>query len=47
MAVQNYLIEKGISPNRISAKGHGEKRPTAYNKIKKAQNRHVDLALHN
>ena len=48
VAVQNYLIEKGISPNRITAKGYGETKPVASNDTDegRAKNRRVELVLH-
>ena len=30
-AVRNYLISKGIKPERITAKGYGDTQPIAYN----------------
>jgi len=44
-SVKNYLISKGISPERLTAIGYGESRPIATNKTAagKAKNRRVEL----
>ncbi len=44
-AVVAYLIEKGISPSRLSSKGYGPSRPIASNDTAegRAQNRRVEL----
>ena len=46
-AVKSYLISKGISGSRITAKGYGEKNPVATNITKegKALNRRVEFTL--
>jgi len=47
-AVRQYLIEQGVSPDRVSAKGYGETKPVASNDTAegKAKNRRVELVLH-
>jgi outer membrane protein OmpA-like peptidoglycan-associated protein len=47
-AVRQYLINKGIAPDRVSAKGYGETKPVASNDTPegKAKNRRVELVLH-
>ena len=47
-AVRQYLIEKGLDPSRIIAKGYGQTKPVATNDTDegKAQNRRVELLLH-
>lgn len=44
-AVRNYLISKGVSADRLSAKGYGESRPVVSNATRegRAQNRRVEL----
>ncbi len=44
-AVLNYLVKKGISTNRLSAKGFGKDKPVATNKTKegRAENRRVEI----
>ncbi|KFE68631.1 OmpA family protein [Hyalangium minutum] len=44
-AVRNYLINKGVEPQRLEAKGYGQERPIADNKTAKgrATNRRVDF----
>lgn len=44
-AVRNYLISKGVSAERLSAKGYGESRPAVSNATRegRAQNRRVEL----
>lgn len=44
-AVRNYLIEQGITPDRISATGFGESRPIATNETSEGrkQNRRIEL----
>jgi len=46
-AVKNYLISKGISPDRLEAIGYGETRPIASNKTAagRAKNRRVEIIL--
>ena len=47
MAVRNYLMSKGVSPDRLVAKGYGPDRPIATNRTPegRAQNRRVELNL--
>lgn len=44
-SVRQYLIDKGISPSRLTAKGYGETRPIATNDTAegRAKNRRVEL----
>jgi outer membrane protein OmpA-like peptidoglycan-associated protein len=44
-AVRNYLIKKGVEPQRLEAKGFGQERPIADNKTAKgrATNRRVEF----
>ncbi len=44
-AVRNYLIGKGVSADRLTAKGYGESRPAVSNATRegRAQNRRVEL----
>jgi outer membrane protein OmpA-like peptidoglycan-associated protein len=44
-AVVNYLVNKGVAPNRLSMKGFGETRPAASNDTKKGRelNRRVEV----
>lgn len=46
-AIKNYLIEKGISADRIIAKGHGSTQPIADNKTAegRAKNRRVEINI--
>jgi outer membrane protein OmpA-like peptidoglycan-associated protein len=46
-AVINYLVENGVHPNRLTAKGFGESQPTATNNTKEGRqkNRRVDVKL--
>lgn len=46
-AVRAYLIEKGIDPNRLVAKGYGPDEPRASNKTRRGQakNRRVEFEL--
>jgi outer membrane protein OmpA-like peptidoglycan-associated protein len=46
-AVRDYLISKGISADRLEAKGYGETRPIATNKTAagRAKNRRVEIIL--
>ena len=46
-SIKDYLIEKGINPNRIVAKGHGSSKPIASNDTAegRAQNRRVEINL--
>ena len=48
-AVRNYLIQKGIAENRITAVGYGFYRPKADNKTEsgKAQNRRIEISIIN
>ena len=45
--VKDYLVSKGIEPNRISIEGYGEQRPIADNKTTqgRAKNNRVDIAV--
>lgn len=47
-ACRNYLIEKGISPDRLTASGYGPVLPVADNKTPngRAQNRRTEVKLH-
>jgi OOP family OmpA-OmpF porin len=47
MAVRAYLVSKGISPDRLVARGYGPDKPIADNKSVegRAQNRRVELNL--
>ena len=47
MAVQDYLVEKGVRASRLSAKGYGEAMPVASNDSKegRAENRRVELIV--
>ncbi|MBI5058506.1 OmpA family protein [candidate division KSB1 bacterium] len=44
-AVRNYLISRGVEPNRLVAKGYGSSKPVATNSTDagKYQNRRIDL----
>ena len=44
-SVMNYLVQRGISPDRIVAKGYGKTRPIATNDTPdgRAKNRRVEL----
>jgi len=46
-SVKNYLITKGISPERMSAIGYGETKPVADNSTRRGRsfNRRVDFKL--
>ena len=46
-SIRDYLIEKGINPNRIVAKGHGSSKPIAPNDTAegRALNRRVEINL--
>lgn len=45
--VRNYLISKGIDPNRVTAKGYGMSKPIATNKTAagRAQNRRTEVTI--
>jgi len=44
-AVRNYLISRGVNPNRIVARGYGSSRPVASNATEQGryQNRRIDI----
>ena len=44
-AVRNYLISRGVDPNRLTAKGYGSSRPVASNATEQGryQNRRIDI----
>lgn len=46
-AVKQFLVEKGIEPNRLEALGYGERKPIATNMYKagRSQNRRVEINL--
>lgn len=46
-AIRNYLIKKGVSPDRILSKGYGEKEPVATNDTEagKAKNRRTEVKV--
>ena len=46
-AIKYYLVDNGINPNRIIARGHGPSKPIADNKTAegRAQNRRVEINL--
>ncbi len=46
-AVRQYLIQKGVSEDKVSAAGYGENKPVASNDIEegRAQNRRVEIQL--
>lgn len=46
-AVHNYLVEEGISPNRLSYTGHGYSKPIASNETGegRAQNRRTEILI--
>ncbi|MGE5175551.1 MAG: OmpA family protein [Hyphomicrobiales bacterium] len=48
-AVRQYLIDKGVAPSRLTAKGYGETRPIATNDTPdgRARNRRVELTKTN
>ena len=45
--VRNYLIEKGIAPGRVTAKGYGLSKPIADNRTEdgRAQNRRTEVTV--
>ena len=47
LAVRQYLINKGIDPNRLTAKGYGLTKPIASNKTAdgRAQNRRTEVTI--
>jgi outer membrane protein OmpA-like peptidoglycan-associated protein len=46
-AVRSYLIEKGIGPDRVMAKGYGETLPIADNRTAggRAKNRRIEFKI--
>ena len=46
-AVKNWLVEKGINPNRLSSEGRGLSEPVATNETEqgRAQNRRTEVVL--
>jgi hypothetical protein len=44
-AARTYLVDKGISPSRIKARGFGKSRPIASNKVEagRAENRRMEI----
>ncbi|TNC84081.1 MAG: hypothetical protein CSH37_12180 [Thalassolituus sp.] len=46
-SVRTYLVEKGVSADKLTAKGYGEANPVATNDTAegRAQNRRVELAV--
>jgi outer membrane protein OmpA-like peptidoglycan-associated protein len=48
-AVRDYLVKKGVDPNRLTAKGYGIENPVADNKTEagRAKNRRVEISLRN
>jgi NitT/TauT family transport system substrate-binding protein len=44
-AVVSFMVDKGLNPDRVTAKGNGETNPTASNKTEdgRAQNRRTDI----
>lgn len=46
-SVKNYLIKKGISSTRLSAKGYGETKPVAYNSTSEGRqkNRRTEVTI--
>ncbi len=46
-AVRSYLLEQGISPERLESKGYGEEKPIAPNNTRRgrAQNRRVEFII--
>jgi len=47
LSVKAYLVDKGINPARLTAKGFGPEKPIASNKTKKGRelNRRVEINL--
>jgi outer membrane protein OmpA-like peptidoglycan-associated protein len=47
VAVQTYLVKKGLTAARVEAKGYGATQPTAANDTEagKKQNRRVEIVL--
>lgn len=46
-SVQNYLMKKGVDPNRVTGQGFGETKPLADNKTRegRAKNRRVEVRV--
>jgi len=45
--VVNYLVEKGVAPDRLTARGFGENKPAAVNSTEEGRqkNRRVEMKL--
>jgi OOP family OmpA-OmpF porin len=46
-AVRDYVVKKGVEPDRITGQGFGESKPIADNKTKegRAKNRRVEIKV--
>jgi outer membrane protein OmpA-like peptidoglycan-associated protein len=46
-AVRQFLIERGVAPNRLQAKGYGQERPIASNStsIGRENNRRIEFTI--
>ncbi|PKN20217.1 MAG: hypothetical protein CVU65_17605, partial [Deltaproteobacteria bacterium HGW-Deltaproteobacteria-22] len=46
-SVRDYLIDKGVAPSRLVAKGYGESRPIdkRFNEEARAKNRRVEFII--
>ena len=47
VSVRDFLIERGVDPGRVSARGYGETRPVASNdtEVGRRANRRVEFLL--